>query len=73
VAHADVNDAFNIAAAALHNASGEYLAHGEHEPVCNGKKESRRQIRTQLCSLQPVPAVARLDACENLLAVLEPA
>jgi hypothetical protein len=36
-----------------------------------GKKELRRQIRTQPGSLQPVPAVAQLNACENLLAVLE--
>jgi hypothetical protein len=72
VAHADVNAAFNIAAASLRNASGEYLAHGEHEPVPLGKKELLRQIRTQPGSLQPVPAVANLYPCENLLAVLEP-
>jgi len=72
VAHADVNAAFNIAAASLRNASGEYLAHGEHEPVHLGKKELQRQIRAQPGSLQPVPAVANLNPCENLLAVLEP-
>jgi hypothetical protein len=71
VAHADVNAAFNIAAASLRNASGEYLAHGEHDPARMGKKELRRQIRTHPGSLQPVPAVAQLNACENLLAVLE--
>jgi putative transposase len=71
MAHADVNAAFNIAAASLHNASGEYLAHWEHKPVHIGKKELRRQIRAQGISEQPALVVANLTICENLLAVLE--
>ena len=71
MAHADVNAAFNIAAASLRNASGEYLAHREQESVHMGKKELRRQIRSPLISLQPAPVVAHLTACENLLAVPE--
>ena len=71
VAHADVNAAFNIAAASLRNASGEYLAHWEHEAVHQGKKELRRQIRDQLASQEPAPVAATISCCENLLAVLE--
>lgn len=71
VAHADVNAAFNIAAASLHTASGEYLAHGIQEPVHIGKKELRRQMRLHLITQQPAPVVTNLTSCENLLAVLE--
>jgi putative transposase len=70
VAHADVNAAFNIAAASLRNASGEYLAHGKPETVHVGKKELRRQIRTQVISEQPAPVVANCTSCENHLIVL---
>jgi putative transposase len=70
-AHADVNAAFNIAAASLRNASGEYLAHREKESVHPGKKELRRQMRLQMTARQPVPVVASVTCCENLLAVLE--
>lgn len=71
VAHADVNAAFNIAAASLHNASGDYLAYREQESVRLGKKGLSRQIRSPLISPQPAPVVVNLTACENLLAVLE--
>jgi putative transposase len=71
VANADVNAAFNIAAASLRSASGEYLAYGENKTACMGKKELHRQIRTQLKSPQPTPVIANLTGCENLLAVLE--
>jgi putative transposase len=71
IAHADVNAAFNIAAASLHNVSGEYLEHGNQESVRAGKKELSRQIRSQLISPQPAPVVADLTSCDNLLAVLE--
>jgi putative transposase len=70
VAHADVNAAFNIAAASLLNASGECLGHWEQETVHVGKKELRRQIRAQLISQQPAPVLANLT-CENQLAVME--
>lgn len=71
MAHADVNAAFNIAAASLRNASGKYLARGDHEPVSRGKKDLQRQIRTGLSVPQPALAVANFASCENLLAVLE--
>jgi len=71
MAHADVNAAFNIAAASLRNASGDYLAHWEHEPARIGKKELRRQIRSQVITQQSAPVVADLSRCQNLLAVLE--
>jgi putative transposase len=71
MAHADVNAAFNIAAASLQNASGEYLVHRVQESVHVGKKELRRQLQSQLISPQPAPVVVNLTACENLLAVLE--
>ncbi len=74
VANADVNAAFNIAAASLRNASGEYLAQQYHEPVRTGKKELRRQIRA-LMALQnqvtPVPVATESSGSDNLLAVLE--
>jgi putative transposase len=70
-ANADVNAAFNIAAASLRNASGEYLAHWEHEPTRIGKKELRRQIRSMEAMVPPSPAAAELTSCENMLAVLE--
>jgi putative transposase len=69
--NADVNAAFNIAATSLRNASGEYLAHGQHEPIHLGKKELRRQIQSQRVSPQPVSTVTSLTSGENLLAVLE--
>ena len=71
VAHADVNAAFNIAAASLRNASGESLAHWEHESVHLGKKELRRQIREQMALEKPALVAATVSCCENLLAVLE--
>jgi putative transposase len=71
MAHADVNAAFNIAAASLGNGSGEYLAYGSREPAHIGKKELRRQIHAQLTAAQPVPAVTGLISGGNLLAVLE--
>jgi putative transposase len=71
IAHADVNAAFNIAAASLRNASGEYLAHWEQENVRIGKKELRRLIRTELAAPQPVLPTTEMTVCENLLAVLE--
>jgi putative transposase len=71
MANADVNAAFNIAATSLRNASGEYLAHGQHEPIHLGKKELRRQIQSQRVSPQPVSTVTSLTSGENLLAVLE--
>jgi putative transposase len=71
VAHADVNAAFNIAAASLRNASGEFLAHLEQETPRIGKKELRRQIREELNTPQPELQVADITCCENLLAVLE--
>jgi transposase len=71
VAHADVNAAFNIAAASLRNVSGECLAQEKDEPVHIGKKELQKQIRVQLSSPQPAMAVAGITSGENLLAVLE--
>jgi putative transposase len=75
MAHADVNAAFNIAAASLRNASGEYLAHWEHQPARIGKKELKRQLRELQASQAQVPpaaaAVAELTSGGNMLAVLE--
>ena len=72
IAHADVNAAFNIAAASLRNASGEFLAHREQETVRIGKKELRRQVRAPADPPQPVPIITSHTAsCENLLAVLD--
>ena len=75
VANADVNAAFNIAAASLRSASGEYLAHRERQPVRMGKKELKRQMRLLLQAQQlpalPVPAAAEITCTENMLAVLE--
>ena len=74
VANADVNAAFNIAAASLRNASGEYLAQQYHEPARISKKELRRQIRALMAlqnSVPPVPVSAECPGSDNLLAVLE--
>jgi putative transposase len=71
MAHADVNAAFNIAAASLRNTSGDYQAYGELESFHGEKKELRRQIRSQLISPQPVPVIAHYTSSENLLFVLE--
>ena len=71
VAHADVNAAFNIAAASLQNASGEFLAHWQSGTEKVGKKELLRQIREQPGATEPVLPVGDLVCCENLLAVLE--
>jgi hypothetical protein len=68
--HADVNAAFNIAAASLHYMAGEHWNTGKRNPY-RGEKELMRQIRTQLISPQPAPVVAPLNACENLFAVME--
>jgi putative transposase len=70
VAHADVNAAFNIAAASLRNASGEYLAICEDKTKHIGKKEVKRQIRVQDDSTEPVQVTA-ITSCDNLLAVME--
>jgi putative transposase len=71
VAHADVNAAFNIAAAAIRYASGECLVPWELESNRSERKELRRQFRNQLSSGRSSPPVADLTAGENLLAVLE--
>jgi putative transposase len=69
VANADVNAAFNIAAASLRNASGEYLAHGELVPPRPAKKELKRQLRELQARVLPAPVAAELPA-GNMLAVL---
>ena len=66
-----MNAAFNIAAASLRNASGEYLAHWEHQPARLGKKELKRQLREQKVLQVPAPAPAEITGSGNLLAVLE--
>lgn len=71
IAHADVNAAFNIAAASFRNASGEYPAHWERDAIHIGKKELKRQIRAQLDSVNPVPGSPASTGCGNLLAILE--
>jgi putative transposase len=71
VANADVNAAFNIAAASLLTVSGEYLAHAMPVPDRIGKKELRRQIRAGTGAPQPAPAMTGIGSSENLLAVLE--
>jgi putative transposase len=71
VAHADVNAAFNIAAASLSNPSGEYLAHWVQETIHIGKKELRRQIRAQAQCMNPGPGAPIRTGSENLLAALE--
>lgn len=71
IAHADVNAAFNIAAASLRNISGEYLAHGEQVSIHIGKKELRKQIRAQADSMNPGQGIPVMTGSENLLAVLE--
>lgn len=71
IAHADVNAAFNIAAASLRNASGYCLEYWEQEKVRTGTKELRRQIRAQSGALQQGQVSADNIGCENLLAVLE--
>lgn len=73
VAHADVNAAFNIAAASLRNASGEFLAHIRLDAERLGKKELRRKARKEAI---PIPAgpllqTAEVVCFENILAVLE--
>lgn len=70
IAHADVNAAFNIAAASLRTASGEYLAHGVPVAAPPGKKELRRLIRTAIPNTG-MPQHTGMACCENLLAVLE--
>ena len=65
VAHADVNAAFNIAAASLQNASGEYLAHWEQETIHIGKKELRRQIRAQAEIMKPALATTSLPVART--------
>lgn len=75
VANADVNAAFNIAAASLRSTSAEYLAHREPASVRTGKKELRRQERLLLQARQiavsPVPASTGVSGTETILAVLE--
>jgi putative transposase len=69
-AHADINAAFNIAAASHGEVSGQNLAHVAREPTHIGKKELRRQIRAQEHEGHTGP-VTIISGCENLLAVLE--
>lgn len=71
VAHADVNAAFNIAAASLRTATGGYLAYANNEPVRTGKKELRRQNRSRISPLQPGSTATNPSGSGNLLAVLE--
>ncbi len=71
MAHADVNAAFNIAAASLRTTSGEYPAYGDREPARMGKRELRQKIRAQLTPPQLIPAAAGFTGSGNLLAVLE--
>ena len=72
VAHADVNAAFNIAAASLRTATGEFLAHWQEETERLGKKELRRKIREELSTPADVGHIADAAVpCGNLLAVLE--
>ena len=73
VAHADVNAAFNIAAASLRTASGEYLAYTLLTDTPHvGKKEKRRLMREQMAAIQTMPEHAGNIACTgNILAVLE--
>lgn len=71
-AHADVNAAFNIAAASLRTASGKYLACSGQETDLTGKKELRRKVRAHGYAPPPVPVIASHAAgCDNLLAVLD--
>jgi putative transposase len=75
-ANADVNAAFNIAAASLRSASGGVLAHLDLGPAKIGKKELRRQMRGLLPAkgepaLMPAPVIAGITCRENLLAILE--
>jgi putative transposase len=71
MANADVNAAFNIAAASLRNVCGEYLAHWEHGPAPVGKKELCRQVRSLQDPVPPSPVAAELTSRDNMLAVLE--
>jgi len=71
VAHADVNAAFNIAAASLRNATGEFLAHRKPETESIGKKELRRQVREEPVTPPGIEQVTGMMPCGNLLAILE--
>jgi putative transposase len=71
IAHADVNAAFNIAAAARCYTSGEGQAEKEQEPVRMRRKELRRQIKAHLIPHHLVPGATEITISDNLLAVLE--
>ena len=71
VAHADVNAAFNIAAASMRCATGEFLAHHEQQKDTRGKKELRRLIREGLVPQPGVQEVSVIPMYGNMLAILE--
>jgi hypothetical protein len=70
-AHADVNAAFNIAAASLHNAAAECLVQRENsEPAW--KNGLHRQVQTPICTPQPASVITSYaPPCANLPSVLE--
>ena len=71
MAHADVNAAFNIAAASLRTAAAECLVHRKNsEPA--GKNELRRQSQPHARTPQPASVMnSYAPPCTNLPAVLE--
>ncbi len=71
VAHADVNAAFNIAAASLRNAVNDSISVMEKEGFRLSKKEMRRRARVQAGPVFSAPAITDRSCCDNLLAVLE--
>ena len=71
VAHADVNAAFNIAAASLKNAVHDNISGKETEGFRISKKEMRRLARVQTDPVFPAPVMMDSSCCDNLLAVLE--
>ncbi len=71
VAHADVNAAFNIAAASLRNAVLDRISMRDKEGFRLSKKEMRRQVRVQTDPVISAPVIMEGSTCDNLLAVLE--
>jgi putative transposase len=71
IVHADVNAAFNIAAASLHTARAEPRSDRKLKPVCTGNKELPVYITAALNSPQQVLEYPCPAGCDNLLAVLE--
>lgn len=71
IAHADVNAAFNIAAAPLREISGKYQVHSRVRPAPSERKALPRQYLTESNIHHSVQPLVDLNLPENILAVLE--